>query len=130
MKARARNEDWYGWGAEVLAPLDAAVERVSVNPVTNVPGRHSGGRASVVVFRREDGARVMYGHVAQVEVQPGDLVRVGQRIARVGNNGSCWHPHIHVGAWQEETPLQIRFDLRAMGRLWAASRESDTTERR
>ena len=114
-----RNEDWYSWGAEVLAPFDGTVERVQLNPVTNRPGQHTGGRASIIVFRRDDGVRVMYGHVDQVAVQPGDAVHAGQRVATVGNNGTCWHPHVHVGAWQDEKPLQVRFDLRALGRLWA-----------
>jgi murein DD-endopeptidase MepM/ murein hydrolase activator NlpD len=60
---------------------------------------------------------VLYGHVDGIEVKPGDAVVAGQRIAKVGNNGYSWYPHIHVGAWKDDTPLQIRFDLRALGRL-------------
>lgn len=114
-----RNEDWYSWGADVLAPFDGVVDSVRVNPVTNQPGHHAGGRASAIVFRRQDGVRVVYAHVDRVEVQPGDPVSAGQRIARVGNNGTSQCPHIHVGAWRDSTPLQIRFDLRALRRLQA-----------
>ncbi len=113
----ARNEDWYSWGADVLAPFDGVVDSVHLNPATNQPGHHSGGRASAIVFRREDGVRVLYGHVDRVEIRPGDPVRAGQRIAKVGNNGTSQCPHVHVGAWHDNTPLQIRFDLRALGRL-------------
>ncbi len=83
-----RNEDWYSWGADVLAPFDGVVDSVRINPATNQPGHNPGGRASTIVFRREDGVRVLYGHVDRVEVRPGDRVRAGQRIARVGNNGT------------------------------------------
>ena len=112
-----RNEDWYSWGADVLAPFDGIVDSVYINPVTNRPGCHSGGRASAIVFRSEDGVRVLYGHVEQVEVRSGDPVRVGERIAKVGNNGTSQSPHIHLGAWRDDRPLQVRFDLRALGRL-------------
>lgn len=112
-----RNEDWYGWAANVLAPFDGTVERVDTNPVTNNPGHHSGGRAGAIVFLRDDGVRVAYGHVDKVIVKVGDTVQAGEHVAKVGNNGHSWCPHIHIGAWKNDTPLQIRFDLRALGRL-------------
>lgn len=33
-----RNEDWFGWNVEVLAPFDGVVEAVHINPVVNRPG--------------------------------------------------------------------------------------------
>ena len=27
------NEDWFGWGETVLAPFDATVEKININPV-------------------------------------------------------------------------------------------------
>lgn len=110
-----RNEDWYGWGAEVLAPFDGIVESVYINPVTNEPGKVNPGRASSIRFVREDGVRVTYAHVMNIRVAVGEQVTAGQAVAEVGNNGYSRHPHIHIGAWREDTPLQIRFDLRAMG---------------
>src|ERR1044072_1622628 len=32
------NEDWYGWGADVLAPFDGIVKKIRINPVVNRPG--------------------------------------------------------------------------------------------
>ncbi|HEX5501531.1 MAG TPA: M23 family metallopeptidase [Thermomicrobiales bacterium] len=118
-----RNEDWYCWRAAVLAPFDGVVESTHVNPVTNQPGHHPGGRASSITFRRADGVRVLYAHVDQIAVRPGETVVAGQPVARVGNNGTSRHPHLHVGAWRDDRPLQIRFDLRALGRLQAADPE-------
>ncbi|HVE79909.1 MAG TPA: M23 family metallopeptidase, partial [Gemmatimonadaceae bacterium] len=112
-----RNEDWYGWGVAVLAPFDGVVDSVHVNGVTNRPGVLGTARASVIVFRRADGVRALYAHVRDIRVQKGDSVRAGKPVARVGNNGPAWFPHTHVGAWKGERPLQVRFDLRAMGRL-------------
>jgi hypothetical protein len=113
----ARNADWYGWGQSVLAPFDAVVDSVHVNPMTNVPGTLGRARASIIVFRRADDVRVLYAHVQAIRVSPGDAVRAGQPVARVGNNGPAVMPHTHVAAWRGAEPLQIRFDLRALGRL-------------
>lgn len=113
-----RNEDWYGWGEEVLAPFDGVVESVHINPVTNPVGEIQPGRSGSITFARPDGVRVLYGHVQEPNVAAGDSVRAGDVVARVGNNGYSRCPHIHIGAWQGNTPLQIRFDLREMGKYF------------
>lgn len=111
-----RNEDWYGWGCDVLAPFAGTVESIHINPFTNEPGSIREGRAGSITFAREDGVRIVYAHVMDVSVEVGDRVQAGDRVAKVGNNGFSRCPHIHVGAWIDKTPLQIRFDLSAMGR--------------
>ena len=50
-----------------------------------------------------------------LSVKEGDTVKAGDIVAKVGNNGFSRNPHIHVGAWKGNTPLQIRFDLKTMG---------------
>ena len=112
-----RNEDWYGWREPVLSPLDGVVERVNINPQVNEPGSMGKPPASFVLLLRDDGVHVMLAHVADVSVKAGDKVSAGQRIAVVGNNGFARAPHIHVGAWRDKTPLQVRFDLRALAAL-------------
>jgi murein DD-endopeptidase MepM/ murein hydrolase activator NlpD len=112
-----RNEDWYGWSEPLLAPLSATVDAVRVNEVTNSPGVMGAPPASAVTFITDDGIHVVYAHVQSVLVAPGDLVEPGEPIARIGNNGVCRNPHVHVGAWRGDAPLQIRFDLVALGRL-------------
>lgn len=108
-----KNEDWYGWGVTVMAPVDGKVERININPVVNQPGQLGKPPASFILLRRDDGTFVMVAHVADIKVGVGDTVHAGQPIGVVGNNGFARAPHIHVGAWRDKTPLQIRFDLRA-----------------
>ena len=112
------NEDWYGWGEAVLAPFDSVVEKIHINPVVNTPGKLGKPPASFVIFKHSDGTRVMLAHVADVSVKEGDPITAGKPFGKVGNNGFGRAPHIHVGAWREKTPLQIRFDLRAAGELF------------
>lgn len=114
----SRNEDWYGWDKPVLSPCTCEVEKVSENLAPNRPGILGKPPASIVRLKRDDGVFFMLGHVAKLSVKPGDKVESGQVIAHVGNNGYSRHPHIHMGAWKGEEPLQIRFDQAAMGRLF------------
>ncbi len=119
----ARNADWYGWNQGVLAPFDGIVDSVHTNEDVNVPGNLGRARAGGIVFVRADGVRVLYAHVHAIAVAPRDVVRAGQPVARVGNNGPSVMPHTHVGAWRGREPLQIRFDLRASAKL---SRQLET----
>lgn len=118
----ARNEDWYGWNRPVLAPFDGTVTKVIDNPVANTPGSFGKPPAALIIVKRVDGVEVMLGHLQAIRVKEGDAGRAGQEVARVGNNGFSRSPHVHVGAWKGEAPLQVRWDLRAMGALRRAPR--------
>ncbi len=124
----SRNEDWHGWREPLLAPFDGVVLIVQINPNSTVPGVRGQGRSSAILFRRgmegDPGAvQVAYVHVREVLVSEGETVRAGEPVARIGNNGSSFHPHVHIGAFRGEmmsedaVPLQVRMDLEAMGRL-------------
>jgi murein DD-endopeptidase MepM/ murein hydrolase activator NlpD len=111
------NADWIGWNANVLAPFDGVVDSVNINRTTNTPGSLGKERASVVIFRRADGLRVLYAHLQSISVNVGDSVRSGQAFAKVGNNGAAYFPHTHIGSYKDGKPFQIRFDLSAMGSM-------------
>ena len=113
----ATNEDWYGWHAEVHAPFDGIVIEVRVNGTTNTPGNPGHPPPSYIKFERADGVVVVYAHLDNIRVRHGDHVGVGQVVALDGNNGTAKNPHVHVGAYRDKTPLQIRWDLAAEGRI-------------
>lgn len=113
----ARNEDWYSWGADVLAPADGVVVGYLPNPRVNEPGTKGRPPAGLIQIRRADGVVIMLAHLTDFAVRMGDEVKAGQVIAKVGNNGPSYAPHIHVGASRGSTPLQIRWDQKAMGAL-------------
>ena len=114
------NEDWFGWEAPLLAPCDGIVESMMENGEPNEPGqklsREELKPAAQVVFTCDTGENVVYAHIrnANVYIEVGDRVKAGAIVAEVGNNGVSRSPHVHIGAWREETPLQIRFDLRLL----------------
>lgn len=111
------NEDWYGWGADVLSPCKGVVSGVNENPVVNQPGILGKPPASFIDLRCDDGVNFLLAHVANPRVRVTEPVKAGQVIAQVGNNGYARQPHIHIGAWRGTEPLQIRFDLTALGGL-------------
>jgi len=124
----SRNEDWHSWREPLLAPFDAVVIAIQINPESTLPGIRGSGRSSAIGFQQlVDGqptdVHVAYVHVGEGTVSEGDAVRAGEPVARIGNNGSSFHPHVHVGAFRGElmsedaVPLQVRMDLAAMGRL-------------
>lgn len=114
-----RNEDWYGWHADVLAPIDGKVVGVFVNGVENTPGTFGKGQASAIQIMTHKNQIVILVHVTNIRVAPGEAVKEGQVIAQVGNSGIADAPHTHVGAYDLETdlPLQIRWDLAKQARL-------------
>ena len=62
------NQDWYGYGANVLAPCSCRVSEIRVNPVENVPGKPGKPPASWVTFERRDGTRISIVHVKEILV--------------------------------------------------------------
>jgi hypothetical protein len=105
-----KNEDWFGWGADVLAPCTGKVEQIRENSITNEPGIMGKPPASWIVFNCGADLHFLLAHIASPEVKVGDHVDAGQKVARVGNNGMSRQPHIHIAAWRAKTALQIRFD--------------------
>lgn len=113
----ATNEDWYGWHAEVHAPFDGVVIEVSSNRATNIPGTPGQPPPGYIEFKRSDGVVVVYAHLDAIKIHQGDHVTAGQVVALCGNNGTAKNPHVHVGAYIDNKPLQIRWDLAAEGRI-------------
>ena len=37
----------------------------------------------------------LYGHLSRIDVKPGDMVKKGQAIAKVGNSGGTAEPQLH-----------------------------------
>ena len=111
------NEDWYGWHAEIHAPFDGVVIEIGSNSKTNTPGNPGHPPPGYIKFRRADGVVAVYAHLDGITVHQGDHVGVGQVVALDANNGTAKNPHVHVGAYRDETPLQIRWNLAAERRI-------------
>ncbi len=63
------------------------------------------GYGETVVVDHGDGLRSLYGHNSAVLVQPGEPVRRGQAIARVGRTGNASTYHCHLEIRRGNVPV-------------------------
>lgn len=108
------NEDWFGWRVPVLSPCDCVVTKMHENQGQNAPGLLGKPPATYLILRRDDGVHFLLAHIQMASVTVGQRVGYGEPIAKVGNNGFGRSPHVHMGAWKDNTPLQIRWDQTRM----------------
>ena len=105
-----KNDDWFGWRQEVLAPCDCKVVKVFINDIVNEPGIMTPGRATSITYKRTDDTYIVQAHLRELQVEKGDVVKAGQVVGRIGNNGFSRVPHVHIAAWKDDIPLQVIFD--------------------
>ena len=99
-----RNEDYFAFGAELLAVADGTVvfvrdgipEETPNEPPTTVhqPLDYGGNE---VVLELEPGVFAFYAHMqpGSIRVQIGDVVKTGQVLGLLGNTGNSTAPHLH-----------------------------------
>lgn len=108
------NKDYTGWRKHVLAPITGTVVLTNHPDTTNKPGvMNRDAEPGRIYIEDDEGATVTLVHVREIKVKEGQEVKAGESVAKVGNNGNSTGPHVHVGAWKDETPLQIQVDLYA-----------------
>ena len=110
----ARPEDWYGFGAEVLAVANGTVvavaegypEEIPLQPVAHVtqPGDYGGNAISLEIA---PGVYAYYAHLepGSITVAVGDQVTTGQVLGLLGNTGNSSGPHLHFGLTDALDPL-------------------------
>ena len=54
------------------------------------------GYGNKVEILNDDGKRVVYGHLRQILVKPGDIVTQGMIIGKTGCSGGSRVPHLHL----------------------------------
>ncbi len=110
----ARNEEWFGFGAEVTAVAPGTVVFVrdgladgtpkSLPKTILQPGEGAGNH---VIVQIEPGVWAFYAHLqmGSVAVEVGDQVVTGQALGRLGNSGNSIGPHLHFGLIDQPSPL-------------------------
>lgn len=102
-----RNEDYYCFGREILAPADGVVTEAIGGVRDNVPGSMNPFSAlgnCVIIQHREHEVSVL-AHLRQgsVRVKAGDKVTRGQVVGLCGNSGNSSEPHLHYHL--QNTPI-------------------------
>lgn len=94
---RHRNENYYAHGQDLLAPAAGTITHVVDGIPENRPperGR-AGGNGLIIDHGFGEYSAMWHAIPGSLEVEVGDRVETGQRVARVGNSGRSTGPHIH-----------------------------------
>lgn len=106
---------WYGYGADVLAVADAAVASTGegiAEPASlkegaarKVPLEDAAG--NYVALDLGDGRYAFYEHLkpGSITVKPGQRVRRGEVIGKLGFTGESTGPHLHFHVSDADSPL-------------------------
>jgi hypothetical protein len=110
-----RPSQWFGYGADVLAVMDAVVS--STGEGIAEPGSLAEGAArkvpledaagNYVALDLGDGRYAFYEHLkpGSITVKPGQRVRLGEAIGKLGFTGESTGPHLHFHVSDTNAPL-------------------------
>ncbi|UHA74214.1 M23 family metallopeptidase [Paenibacillus sp. 481] len=97
-----RNESYYAFGKEVLAPADGVIVEVVNNVADNKPGElpndPSNLAGNYVWIDHENGEYTLMAHFKKdsIKVKKGERVKAGQLLGLCGNSGNSSEAHIHM----------------------------------
>jgi murein DD-endopeptidase MepM/ murein hydrolase activator NlpD len=95
----SRNEDYYAFGREVLAPADGTVIEVIEGVRDNAPGSMNPysavGNCVLIQHRNEEVSVLAHLKMGSIVVKAGDNVKRGQLLGKCGNSGNSSEPHLH-----------------------------------
>ena len=81
-------------GTDLGAPMGAPVVAVFDGKV-QIADLMGGYGLAVVLRHNKDTEETLYGHLSEIFVKPGDTVKQGDVIGRVGSTGYSTGPHLH-----------------------------------
>lgn len=81
-------------GIDIDVPEGTPVSAAASGTVFNVDNDPD-GIGLAVYLAHADSFYTVYGHLSEIQVQPGDTISAGQQIARSGNTGLSNGPHLH-----------------------------------
>lgn len=94
-----KNEDYYAFGKELIAPCDGVVVLAVDGIKDNVPGEmntfHAGGNC--VIIKTANNEFIVIAHFKQnsIKVKEGESVKQGQLLGLCGNSGHSSEAHVH-----------------------------------
>ncbi|MCK4666298.1 peptidoglycan DD-metalloendopeptidase family protein [Candidatus Dependentiae bacterium] len=63
------------------------------------------GRGNMIIIEHKYGISTIYGHLDEIFVEKGDVVKTGERIGKVGNTSSIKGYILYFGVWYKEKAI-------------------------
>lgn len=96
-----KNENYFIFGKDIIAPCNARVVKVITGVVDNVPGEMNPTQltGNTVVLQASDQEFILFAHLKKgsILVEEGQDVLQGEVIGMCGNSGNSTEPHLHLG---------------------------------
>jgi predicted chitinase len=80
-------------GLDIGKPTGTPIQAVKDGVV--VSAGDGGGYGNLTVIKHDDGTVSMYAHQSSINVKPGQEVKAGDVIGKVGSTGNSTGPHLH-----------------------------------
>ncbi len=94
-----KNESYFIFGKDIIAPCDAKVVKVIDGIKDNVPGELNRVEitGNTIILETERKEYLLFAHIKanSILLKEGDLVKQGQVIAQCGNSGNTTQAHLH-----------------------------------
>ncbi len=98
-KGANKNEDFYAFGKDIIAPVDAKVVYAFDEVLDNKwPAMNpTAGTGNVVLLETKNKEYILLGHLKykSIKVKEGQMVKKGQLLGLCGNSGNSTEPHLH-----------------------------------
>lgn len=95
-----KNESYFVFGKDIIAPCDAIVAKVITGVHDNVPGELNPQQltGNTVVLETENDEFILFAHLKEgsIVVEEGQEVRQGDLLGQCGNSGNTTEPHLHL----------------------------------
>lgn len=107
-----QNENYYAFGAEVVAPADGVVVEVIDGIKDNVPGEmdeeNLAGNYCIIAHEHNEYSMIAHFKKDSICVKTGDKVKAGQLLGLCGNSGNSSEAHIHFQVMDHQDFLQAK----------------------
>lgn len=90
--------------------------RATASGRVSIAGRE-GGYGNMVEINHGNGLATRYGHLSEIDVRPGQQVRIGEVIGKIGSTGRSTGPHLHYETRLNGEPIDPTKFLHAGDRL-------------
>jgi hypothetical protein len=114
-----KNDDYFVFGKDVIAPCDATVMKVIDGVIDNIPGELNPKQltGNTIILKTKNEEFILFAHLMQnsIIVKEGQTVKQGQQMAKCGNSGNTSEAHLHLSLQNVEdmsvaTGAKLHFD--------------------